>query len=115
VRVQARKALAHPGTYDSTSAETATDMRLYVGIPLAYGAQAVDIWTWHQEYDGAMYQLMNPGMRPNALWDQLEQQHRAGHVLFTHMSPHSVESGVDRDLAKISTVFVDIFLPAGTG
>ena len=90
-------------------------MRLYVDIPLAYGAQAVDIWTWHQEYDGAMYQLMNPGMRPNALWDQLEQQRRAGHVLFTHMSPHSVESGVDRDLAKISTVFVDIFLPAGTG
>ena len=29
---------------------------------------AVDIWTWHQEYEGAMYQLMNPGMRPNALW-----------------------------------------------
>jgi hypothetical protein len=115
VRVQARKALAHPGAYDSTSAETVADMRLYVGIPLTYGAQAVDIWTWHQEYDGAMYQLMNPGMRPNALWGQLEQQRRAGHVLFTHMSPHSVEAGLDRDLAKISTVFVDIFLPAGTG
>jgi len=54
-------------------------------------------------------------MRPNALWDQLEQQRRAGHVLFTHMSPHSVESGLDRDLAKIATVFTDVFLPAGTG
>ena len=32
-----------------------------------------------------MYQLMNPGMRPNALWDQLEQQRQAGDVLFT---PH---------------------------
>jgi len=90
-------------------------VRLFVDIPLTYGARAVDIWTWHQEYDGAMYQLMNPGMQPNALWDQLEQQRRAGHVLFTHMSPHSVESGVDRDLAKIATVFADIFLPAGTG
>jgi hypothetical protein len=115
VRLQARKALAHPGRYDSTSAQAAADMRLFVDIPLAYGARAVDIWTWHQEYDGAMYQLMNPGLRPNVLWDQLEQQRRAGHVLFTHMSPHSVESGLDRDLATIATVFADIFLPAGTG
>lgn len=115
VRVQARKALAHPGRYDSTSAQAAEDVHLFVDIPLAYGARAVDVWTWHQEYDGAMYQLMNPGMRPNALWDQLAQQHRAGHVLFTHMSPHSVESGLDRDLATIATVFADIFLPAGTG
>jgi hypothetical protein len=115
VRLQARKALAHPGSYASSSAQAAADVRLFVDIPLTYGARAVDIWTWHQEYDGAMYQLMNPGMQPNALWDQLEQQRRAGHVLFTHMSPHSVESGVDRDLAKIATVFADIFLPAGTG
>jgi hypothetical protein len=90
-------------------------VRLFVDIPLAYGAHAVDIWTWHQEYDGAMYQLMNPGMQPNPLWAQLEQQRRAGHVLFTHMSPHSLESGLDRDLAKIATVFADVFLPAGTG
>jgi hypothetical protein len=115
VRLQARKALAHPGSYDSSSAQALADIHLFVDIPLAYGARAVDIWTWHQEYDGAMYQLMNPGMRPNVLWDQLEQQRRAGHVLFTHMSPHSVESGVDRDLAKIATVFADVFLPAGTG
>jgi hypothetical protein len=115
VRLQARKALAHPGNYASSSAQAAADVRLFVDIPLAYGARAVDIWTWHQEYDGAMYQLMNPGMRPNALWAQLEEQRRAGHVLFTHMSPHSLESGLDRDLAKIATVFADVFLPAGTG
>jgi len=115
VRLQARKALAHPGHYASTSAQAAADVRLFVDIPLAHGAHAVDIWTWHQEYDGAMYQLMNPGMQPNPLWAQLEQQRRAGHVLFTHMSPHSLESGLDRDLAKIATVFADVFLPAGTG
>jgi hypothetical protein len=115
VQLQARKALAHPGSYRAAPAEAAADVRLFVDIPLAHGARAVDIWTWHQEYDGAMYQLMNPGMRPNALWDQLEKQRRAGHVLFTHMSPHSVESGLDRDLAKIATVFTDVFLPAGTG
>ena len=115
VQLQARKALAHPGSYRAAPAQAAADVRLFVDIPIAYGARAVDIWTWHQEYEGAMYQLMNPGMRPNALWDQLEQQRRAGHVLFTHMSPHSLESGLDRDLAKIATVFTDIFLPAGTG
>lgn len=115
VRLQARKALAHPGRYASSAEQAADDIRLFVDIPLANGAHAVDIWTWHQEYDGAMYQLMNPGMQPNALWDQLEQQRRAGHVLFTHMSPHSVMSGVDPDLARIATVFDDIFLPAGTG
>jgi hypothetical protein len=115
VRLQARKALAHPGHYASTSAQAAADVRLFVDIPLAHGAHAVDIWTWHQEYDGAMYQLMNPGMQPNPLWAQLEQQRRTGHVLFTHMSPHSLESGLDRDLAKIATVFADVFLPAGTG
>jgi len=114
-RLQARKALAHPGRYSAAPGQAAADMHLFVDIPLANGARAVDIWTWHQEYDGAMYQLMNPGMRPNALWDQLEQQRRAGHVLFTHMSPHSVESGLTRDLAMIATVFTDVFLPAGTG
>jgi len=115
VHMQARKALAHPGSFPGSSSQAAADVREFVGIPLAEGARAVDIWAWHQEYDGQMYQLMDPGMRPNALWAQLERLRRAGDVLFTHMSPHSVESGVRSDLAKISTVFTDIFLPAGTG
>ena len=114
VRLQARRALAHPGSYDGTPAQAAAKVRLFVDIPLADGAHAVDIWTWRQAYDGAMYRLMNPGMRPNSLWGQLKQRH-ARDVLFTHMSPHSVESGLTGDLAKIATVFTDIFLPAGTG
>jgi hypothetical protein len=115
VRLQARKALAHPGSYAGTPAQAAADVRTFVDIPLAHGARAVDIWAWRQEYAGATYRLMNPGMRVNALWDQLAQRRRAGDVLFTHMSPHSVESGLRRDLAEIATVFTDIFLPAGTG
>ncbi len=115
VRLQARKALAHPGDFAGTAAQAAAEIHVFVDIPLANGAQAVDIWTWHQEYDGRMYQLMNPGMRPNALWDQLAQLRRAGDVLFTHMSPHSVESGMSSDLAVIATAFTDVFLPAGTG
>jgi hypothetical protein len=115
VRLQARKALAHPGYYAGTAAQAAAEIHVFIDIPLANGAQAADIWTWHQEYRGRMYQLMNPGMRPNALWDQLVQRRRSGDVLFTHMSPHCVESGMNSDLAVIATGFNDVFLPAGTG
>lgn len=114
-RMQARKALAYPGSYQGTPAQAAADVRTFVDIPLANGAKAVDIWTWHQHYQGAVYHLMDAGMRPNALWIQLEKQRQVGVVLFTHMSPHSVESSLTGDLAKIATVFTDIFLPAGTG
>lgn len=115
VHLQARKALAHPGSFDGTEQQAAAELDQFVDIPLQGGADAVDIWTWHQEYDGQMYQLMNPGMQPNVLWAQLAELHRQGRVLFTHMSPNSVQSGVSSDLAEIATVFTDIFLPAGTG
>jgi hypothetical protein len=115
VRLQARKALAHPGAYQGGSAASLADAQTYVGIPLAHDARAVDIWTWNQLYQGQEYHLMNPGMRPNALWRQLERLRQAGDVLFTHFSPHSVISSLHSDLAEIATVFTDIFLPAGTG
>jgi hypothetical protein len=115
VRLQARKALAFPGKYPGTPSVAASDVHLFVDIPLAGGAVAVDIWTWHQLYGGAMYSLMDPGDRPNILWRQLEQRHRADDVLFTHMSPHSVDLSLRSDLRMISAVFTDIFLPAGTG
>jgi hypothetical protein len=115
VRLQSRHAFADPGSYRGTRAQAAADLHLYVAIPLAYGAHAVDIWTWKQEYEGKVYTLMNPGMRPNAVWDQLERLRQVGDVFFTHFSPNSVESGVQTDLAEIATVFTDVFLPAGTG
>jgi hypothetical protein len=115
VHLQARKALAHPGRYPGTPAQAEAELRTFVDIPLASGAHAVDVWAWHQEYDGAMYRLMNPGMKPNPLWAGLEQRRHAHDVLFTNMSPHSVESSLDRDLATIATVFTDVLLPAGTG
>lgn len=115
VRLQARKALAHPGAYRGGSAASSADIQTYVDIPLAHDAQAVDIWTWNQFYQGQEYHLMNPGMEPNALWHQLKRLRQAGDVLFTHFSPHSVISSLHADLAEIATVFTDIFLPAGTG
>jgi hypothetical protein len=115
VYLQARKALAHPGSFDGTSQEAAAELNEFVHIPLRNGAHAVDIWTWHQEYQGQIYRLMNPGLQGNALWSALAQMRRDGAVLFTHMSPHSVESGLSADLAEIASVFTDVFLPAGTG
>jgi hypothetical protein len=115
VYLQARKALAHPGIFDGSTQEAAAELDEFVDIPLHYGAHAVDIWTWHQEYLGQMYQLMNPGLQSNALWSGLAQLRANRVVLFTHMSPHSVESGVSTDLAQIASVFTDVFLPAGTG
>lgn len=61
-----------------------------------------------------MYRPMNPGIRPNALRDQFEWL-RHDDVLFTHFSPHLVESGARGDLATVTTVFSDVFLPAGAG
>jgi hypothetical protein len=57
----------------------------------------------------------DPGMRPKYLWAGLEQRQRAHDVLFTNMSPHSVESGLNKDLAMIAIVFDGVLLPAGTG
>jgi hypothetical protein len=113
--LQARKALAHPGKFPGGTSQAGADMRTYVDIPLSAGADAVDIWTWHQKYEGGMYRLLNPGMKTNALWTALAQQHRDHHVLYTHMSPTSVEGGLATNLAMIAGVFSDVFLPAGTG
>jgi len=115
VFLQARKALAHPGDYTGAPTQAEADLRTFVDIPLASGAHAVDVWTWRQEYDGAVYRLMNPGMKPNPLWAGLEQRRHDHDVFFTNMSPHSVESGLHKDLAMIATVFTDVLLPAGTG
>lgn len=115
VRLQTRRALAQPGGFHGSRAEAARTVREFVEIPLASGASAVDVWTWRQVYRGKMYKLLDSGLQSNALWDRLAQLRRAGDVLFTHISPSSVQSSLSADLAKIATVFTDVFIPAGTG
>jgi len=115
VRLQGRKALAHSRDFAGGQAAADAQLRTFVDIPLESGAHAVDIWTWHQEYDGAMYRILDPGLRPNALWHGLRQRRRAHDVLFTHMSPTSLDGGLARNLKLIASVFSDLFLPAGTG
>jgi len=113
VRMQSRKALAHPGAYTGTDTARAVDT--FVDIPLAEGAAAVDVWTWRQVYQGQVYRLLDPGLERNALWVALVERRARGAVLFTHLSPRSVEVGLDADLKVIAEVFTDLFVAAGTG
>lgn len=115
VRMQARKALAHPGSYDKPADAAAADVHTWIDLPLAGGATAVDVWTWRQFYEGSINRILDPGLRSNVLWDELVQRHDRGARLFTHLSPHSLEVGLDTDLAKLAQVFSDVFVAAGTG
>ncbi|HTZ44842.1 MAG TPA: hypothetical protein VMB79_13345 [Jatrophihabitans sp.] len=115
VTLHARKALAHPGDYPGTSATAESDLRTWVDLPLRDGARAVDVWTWRQQYQGALNRLLDPGLRPNPLWDALLQRRAAGDQLVTHLSPHSLEVGLDADLAMLARVFTAVFIAAGTG
>jgi hypothetical protein len=113
VRLQARKALAHPGKYSAT--DTEQTVSTFVDVPKDEGAAAVDVWTWRQKYQGDIYRLLDPGLQPNSLWASLQQRRARGDVLFTHLSPQSVEVGLDTDLKVLSQVFTDLFVAAGTG
>jgi hypothetical protein len=113
VKLQSRKALAHPGPYTAT--DTATTLTTFVDIPREKGAAAIDVWTWRQMYQGQVYRLLDPGLKPNALWNALVTRRANGAVLFTHLSPSSLEVGLDADLRLLAQVFTDLFVAAGTG
>ncbi len=116
VRLQARKALAFPDPdYSGTPADAERDARLYVDIPLANGAAAVDIWTWRQPYEGKVVHLLDDRLRPNPLWDALARRRRQGAVLFTHFTPSQVALDTSTDLGVASQVFTDVFVAAGLG
>jgi len=115
VTLQSRKAMAFPGSYRGTAQQVAQNLRTYAVLPTTMGAQAVDIWTWRQTYDGHVVHLTNPGLAPNALWDGLVRLHRQGIDLFTHFTPSSVEESVPADLRELSRAFSDVFMAAGIG
>jgi hypothetical protein len=115
VRLQARKALAHPGTDPSTAAQARAEVADFIETPVRHGVPAVDVWTWRQRYQGEMYRLMDPGMQPNALWRELVGLHDRKVAMFTHFSPSSVESSVVGDLGVLRQAFTDVFVAAGIG
>ena len=78
VTLQARKAMAFPGTFSGDRGQVERNLHTYAGIPVSAGAAAVDIWTWRQTYDGHIVHLMNPGLTPNPLWRGLVRLHDQG-------------------------------------
>jgi hypothetical protein len=115
VELQARKALAHPGSYEGGVAQAEKDLRTFVDIPLSNGAKAVDIWTWSQPYKGTTYRLCDPGLRTNPLMTGLSRRRAAGAHLFTHMTPSSLEVGTEADVLAATATFAGVFVAAGAG
>jgi hypothetical protein len=115
VRLQARKALAQVGGYRGDARQAAADLHTWVDIPLSSGAQAVDVWTWHQPYRGGTAMLMDSGLRDNALWLGLLDRRGDRQRLLTHFTPSSTELGVAPDLDRVTQVFGSVFVAAGTG
>jgi hypothetical protein len=115
VTLQSRKALAHAGRYTGDRATAEDDVRVFVDIPVRMGAAGVDVWTWRQEYRGAVFRLMDPGLRTNELWKALERRRARRVPLLTELSPSSVERSLGRDLSSIRTVFSAVFVAAGVG
>ena len=117
-RLQSRKALAAPGGYAGSPAQTAADLDTYVDVPRVTGARAVDVWTWRQPYSGSTVSLLDGALRPNRLWTGLRQRHDAGAELFTHMTPSAMPidaAGIARECAVVAQVFSAVFVAAGTG
>ena len=115
VTLQARKALAHPGPYSGDAQTAEADVHTYVDIPLAHGAAAVDVWTWSQPYRNATYQLTDPGLRGNALTAALLARRTKGAHLWTHMTPSSLQSGIEPDVTAATKIFDAILVASGTG
>ena len=115
--LQSRKALAAPGGYQGSSDDAEADVATFIEAPATGGAEAVDIWTWRQPYDGATVSLLDEGLRPNPLWVLLHEQPATVRLL-THMTPSAMptdRAALESEVDLASTVFDAIFVAAGTG
>jgi hypothetical protein len=114
--LQSRKALAAADGYQGSAAQAATDT--YIAAPVSAGAQAVDIWTWRQHYQGKVFSLLAPDLGTNPLWTSLVQERQLGVRLITHMTPSMMPTDTaafahECDLA--AQAFTAVFVAAGTG
>jgi hypothetical protein len=117
-QLQARKALAGPGGYQGSTADAQLDAHTYVDVPSSHGALGVDIWTWRQEYDGALVGLLDNQLHDNPLWRALRAEHDNGTLLFTHMTPSllpSDDAARTREYDRVAEVFGAVYVAAGTG
>jgi hypothetical protein len=116
--LQSRKALADVGGYRGSVEQATRDADTFVTTPVASGAQAVDVWTWRQQYDGHTVSLLAPDLASNPLWHELEQSRMAGVRLATHITPSLLlPTAAERtqEYARFASVFAEAFVAAGTG
>lgn len=113
ITLHERHALAHPGTYAGTWADAQRDADIYAWIPLSQGASGVTVWAWQQPEGAVMMRLMDPGLRPNALWRMLIGLRRRGVELYTSFSPTWTDRGVPQDMRKLARVFSGVLVAAG--
>ena len=116
--LQSRKALAAADGYQGSTAQAATDTATYINAPVAAGAQAVDIWTWRQRYQGKVFSLLAPDLGTNPLWTALVLDRRQGVRLITHMTPSMMptdSAGFDHECDLAAQAFTAVFVAAGTG
>ncbi|TDO48924.1 hypothetical protein EV651_12248 [Kribbella sp. VKM Ac-2571] len=116
--LQSRKALAAADGYQGNAAQAATDTATYIAAPVSAGAQAVDIWTWRQRYQGKVFSLLAPDLGSNALWTSLLQERRLGVRLITHMTPSTMptdSAAFDHECDLAAHAFTAVFVAAGTG
>jgi hypothetical protein len=114
--LQARKALAMDGGWSGTRAAASRAVELNVDVPREHGANAVDIWTWRQPYEGGTYSLLAPDLRPSPLWEVLLARRRAGADLFTHVTPSTLSTRAPRrahEYDLVASVFDEVFVAAG--
>ena len=114
--LQARKALAMDGGWTGTRTAASRAVELHVDVPREHGANAVDIWTWRQAYDGGTYSLLAPDLQPNPLWQVLLARRRAGADLLTHVTPSTLSTRAPRrahEYDLVASVFDEVFVAAG--
>jgi hypothetical protein len=115
VTLNGRLAPGFPGRYPHDRAHAERTLHSELDVPILMGARGVDVWTWRQHYEGKTFHLIDPGLRPNALWQALLDRRSRGARLFTHFDPTIVDRGLDADLEVLKTVFTDIFVMPGLG
>jgi len=116
--LQSRKALADANGYRGNADQARTDAATYIDVPVAAGAQAVDIWTWRQRYQGQIVSLLAPDLQPNPLWTAMVRRRQQGVRLITHMTPSTLptdSASYNHECDLAAQAFTAVFVAAGTG
>ncbi|MEU9891168.1 hypothetical protein, partial [Sphaerisporangium sp. NPDC051011] len=110
VHIGAREVgLAHSGASNLSSAQAEAAAKLRVDLPLQAGVQTVMLWTHKQDWDGAVWRILDQGLKTNSLWKALQARKGLGRLAVT-FDAGDPEKGVTQDLTKLAEVFDTIYI-----